>query len=307
MSGPVEDYRFCALDETIADVQGLRVVPDEARGWLADQRVMHGLLRALYTADAAAREERVENILAGIAARDSQRQRRHWFAVAAVALVLATLGFSSLLPSSLPTAEAAMARAADQMARPVDRRFRIRLTVEGPRVERVRQEFELIARPGMRFMVEGRLAFAGLRLVDGRIGCDGETLWVAPKDGQGRVSGPLKEREALLKRSRLDEFLDIGCLDVHALIAKLLGGFKLRVLERTLDGLGNPQLRISATRRGKRGPLKIRSAELLVDELTGLVTRMEADVGSSDSRRRVLVMESLGLVDSGGVDYSRPW
>ena len=148
-----------------------------------------------------------------------------------------------------------MARAADQMGRPVDRRFHIKLMVDGSRSEKVRQDFELVARPGMKFLMKGRLALAGVRLVDGRIGCDGETIWVESQDGQGRVSGPIGEREELLSRSRLGEFLDIGCLDVHALIAKLPAGCKLRVLGRKLDDRGNPQLRIEAKRRGQRGAL----------------------------------------------------
>ena len=38
-------------------------VPTESKSWLADQRFLHGLLRAMNTQDAAAREARIDAIL----------------------------------------------------------------------------------------------------------------------------------------------------------------------------------------------------------------------------------------------------
>jgi hypothetical protein len=305
-----DDDGFPDLDDTLADGPAPADVPDEARDWLAEQRTMHGLLRALHTADAASREDRVASILASIDADSSRGQRRHWFAVAAAALVLATVGVWLALPPSLPTAEAAIERAADEMGRQVDRRFHVRLTVPGRlRAERVRHDFDVVTRPGMRFLVEGRFAFAGVKVAKGRIGSDGETLWFSAADGRTRRSGPLADRERLLQGlgPLLEVGLDVGYLDVHALVARLPGDFRLRTVGRTTDQNGNPQLRIEAKRRLRRGLLKVRSLELLVDEASGLVTSLEADLLVVGTGRRHLVVEYLGTAEPGSVDYSRPW
>lgn len=306
MSNEHEQDDWRDLDDTLADGPAPADVPEEARDWLAEQRTMHGLLRALHTADAASREDRVASILSSIDADTSRGQRRHWFAVAAAALVLATFGVWFALPPSLPTAEAAIERAADEMAREVDRRFHVRFTVPGRlRAERVRHDFDLVARPGTRFRIEGSFAFAGIKIAEGRIGCDGETIWIESQEGSSRRSGPLAQREKMLRG--LSEFLDVGYLDVHALVAKLPGDFKLRTVARTTDANGNPQLRIEARRRIRRGRLKVRSAELLVDEASGLVTRLEADLLVAGTGRRHLIVEYLGTAAPGSVDYSRPW
>lgn len=305
--------RFSELDDTLEDPRapGPRAdaeVPAEAREWLADQRTVHGLLRALHTADAAAREDRVANVLAGIDAHAAQGQRRHWFAVAAAALVLGALGLWSVLPATLPTAEAAMARATDELARAVDRRFHLRLTIEGPRSSRVRHEFELVTRPGMRFLVDGSFTFRGVRVAEGRIGCDGETIWIESEGGDFQRSAPFARKEQLVARSELVEFLDVGCLDVHGLVAKLPANYRTRVVERLVDERGASLLRIEATVDGeRRGFMKLQRAELLVDEETGMVTRLEALIGGAGLRQRRLVMESMGAAPAGSVDYSRPW
>ena len=305
-----DEDRFGELDDTLADGPAPAEVPDEAREWLADQRAMHGLLRSLHTADAAAREDRVASIMTRIDGRadgstDGGRAR-HWLVVAAAALVLATFGVWLALPPSLPTAEAAMARAADELSRDVDRRFRVELTVPGRlRADRRRYEFDLITRPGMKFLIEGSFRFAGLRIAEGRIGSDGEQLWIEPGGRRERRSGPLAERGRLLEG--FGEILDVGYLDVHALVAKLPGGYRLRTVGRSTDAHGNPQLRIEAKRRGRGGEVRLRSAELLVDEVTGLVTRLEADLLIVGAGRRHLEIEYLGVVEPGAVDYSRPW
>lgn len=264
------------LDDTLADGPAPVDVPTEARDWLVEQRTMHGMLRAMHTADAAAREVRVETILTRIDAQDRSSQRRHWSMVAAAALVLASIGLWVALPPSLPTAEAAMARAVDEMAQDVDRRFRVQLSGAGRMRGKVgQQEFDLVTRPGKRFLIEGRFAFAGVRVAGGRIGCDGETVWVLPRKGTRR-SAPISERERLLRG--LSEILDLGYVDVHALVEKLPGGFHLRVVGRSKSEQGNEQLLIKARRRARGGWFKLRSADLVVDEASGIVTRVEADV-----------------------------
>ena len=73
------------LDDTLADGPSPAEVPDEAKVWLGRQRFVHGLLRALHTADAAAREGRIAAILDRID-RDRTEAPRRWWLVAAAAL-----------------------------------------------------------------------------------------------------------------------------------------------------------------------------------------------------------------------------
>ena len=294
------------LDDTLADGPCPAGVPEEARPWLAEQRTMHGLLRALHTADASARESRIAAILGRIDEHTVTSQRRHWLAVAAAAMVMASVGVWFALPRSLPTAEAAMARAADQLALDVDRRFHVRLSRAGKnRPEKVNSEFDLITRPGKRFVVEGRFAFAGLRLAAGRIGSDGKTLWVDPKDGRNRRSGRLANREQLLEG--LGEILDLGYVDWGSLIGKLPGEFNLRVVRRSVDPNGNEQLHITANRRDQQGAIKLRSAEVSIDNLTGMVTRLDAEIRVVGGGPKRVIIEYLGRIEPGAVDYSRPW
>ena len=84
------DSQWSELDDTVADGPSPVEVPEEAREWIAEQRVMHGLLRAVNTADASARESRIESVLAHIDVYNARAHQRHWFAVAAAALLFAT-------------------------------------------------------------------------------------------------------------------------------------------------------------------------------------------------------------------------
>jgi hypothetical protein len=295
------------LDDTVADGPSPVEVPEEAREWIAEQRTMHGLLRAVNTADASARESRIESVLGHIDAYDVRAHRRHWFAVAAAALLLATVGVWFALPQSLPTAEAAMARVADQLSLDVDRKFHVKLSTAGrKRPERVFHEYKLTVRPGMRFLIEGRFAFAGLRITDGLIGCDGETVWIQrSSSGRHRRSGPLADREQLLEG--LGDILDTGYLDLHYLIGRLPGNFDLRVVDRSVDEQGQPLLHIKAHRRSRSGLLRVHSAELTVNELTGIVTHLDAQVRLETGGVRHVLIDYLGQPAVGEVDYSRPW
>src|SRR5690606_30240617 len=298
-------------DDTLADGPSPVEVPAESRQWLVEQRTMHGLLRALNTADATARESRIESVLASMDAHGARAQRRHWFAVAAAALVMATLGIWLASPPSLPTAEAAMARAVNQLALNVDRKFHVKLSTAGRmRPEKVFNEFDLTVQPGMRFLIDGRFAFAGMRGIEGRIGCDGETFWIEPKHGRNRRSGRLADREQLLEGlgDIFDrDIFDVGYLDLHALVGQLPGEFHLRVVARSEDELGNQQLHIEARRRTLRGAFRLRSAELIVDELTGMVTHLDAHVRAASGSMRHVLIDYLGQPLQGAVDYSRPW
>ncbi|MFK7741551.1 MAG: hypothetical protein AB8H80_14630 [Planctomycetota bacterium] len=322
--------QFGDLDDTLADGPAPAEMPADAKLWLADQRVLHGLLRALHSADPAAREGRVAAILEGLDAKPGRSSgstgygRRHWPLVAAAALLLGSLGIWLSLPPSLPTAEAAMARAVDELARPLDRKFHIRISRIGrDGAQSVRQDFDLTTRPGMRFLIEGRFGLAGVRVGDGRIGCDGETLWVEPAIARFRRSAPLAESEQLL--AGLGDLLDVGYLDVHAMVQRMPGASRLRVVERTVDDAGVATLRILARNRrltdggvlggavGNRAmvpaarPVRLRQAELLVEETSGMVLRVDAELVIRGAGRRRLEIDYRGAGAEGTIDYARPW
>lgn len=209
-----------AHDETLADDRPAGAPPVEAKDWLADQRAMHGLLRALHSQDAAAREGRVAAILARIDAEAASAGPRRWFAVAAAALLLATLGFWAVLPASLPTAAAAVERAVGELARDVVRRFRVEVVRNGADGrERARHEFELAASPGGRFRLDGRFGFGAVQLGEFTVGSDGAEVWGLGSNGTFKMASPVADAERL--QQRLGDVIDLGYLDVHALVRRL--------------------------------------------------------------------------------------
>ena len=274
-------------DDSLADGPAPADVPDAARAWLADQRLMHGLLRALHTADAPAREGRIAAILDRIDGERAGATHR-WWLVAAAALLFATLGTWFVLPDRLPTAEAAMQRAVAELARDVDRRFHVTLVATS-----------LVTRPGVRFRIDGKLPLGAFQL-----GCDGQELWWLSANGSVRRAGPLAERERLLQG--MGDVLDLGYLDVHELVQKLPGDFDLRVVGREATDRG-PQLRIEATRRSAPARARLRSAWLTCDDRSGMVTGLEVETELGRGGIRVLTMQYLGEEPPGLVDYGRPW
>jgi hypothetical protein len=274
-------------------------VPAAARPWLADQRAMHGLLRALHTPDAAAREGRVAAILQRIDADAQRSPRRHWLAVAGLALLLACAGVWLALPATLPTAEAAMRRATSELARDVARRFQVgtaRLGADGR--ELGRQQFAVVTRPGGRFRLSGRFG------AEFTIGSDGEEVWMIGANGAFRHAVPVAERERLQRR--FGDVIDLGYLDVHDLLRKLPADFELRMVGRETDAAGRSVLRVEATRRST-AQMQLRSAWLTFDEATGMVLRLEAEAERAGGQPRRLSIEYLGEEPPGLVEFGRPW
>ncbi|MBL8727885.1 MAG: hypothetical protein JNM25_05610 [Planctomycetes bacterium] len=286
------------LDDTLADGPAPVEVPAAARPWLAEQRLLHGLLRALHTADASARESRIAGILDRIDRERAARPQR-WWLVAAAALVLAGFGVWLVLPARLPTAEAAMERVVAELARDVDRRFHVELVSTTVSGKELRFELPLVTRPGMRFRIDGKLPLGAFQL-----GCDGAELWWLSANGVFRRAGPLAERERLLQG--LGDVLDLGYLDVHELVQKLPADFELAVVgrERTADG---PQLRIEAKRRTSDARARLRTAWLTCDEDSGMVTHLEVETDLGRGATRHLTLQYLGEEPAGLVDYRRPW
>jgi hypothetical protein len=145
-------------------------VPEEAKSWIAEQRLMHGLLRALHTADAPAREGRIATLLERIDQESRLAPRRQWVRVLAAALVLACVGVWFALPPSLPTAHAAVERAVRELARDVNRRFRIEVLGVGQKGA----EGVVVTRPGNHFRLDVKVAWLQ-RMIEVRFGCDGES------------------------------------------------------------------------------------------------------------------------------------
>ncbi len=294
------------LDDTLADGPSPTAVPPEAKAWLADQRFLHGLLRAMHTQDAAAREGRIAAMLARIAGDGAVEPRRHWVTVAVAALLMASFAFWLWLPAALPTASAAVERAVTELARDVARRFRVvGVGVDGKGNEMVRHEFALVTRPGGFFRVTGRLGFGPFQTSALTIGSDGQELWATSANGAFQRAAPLAESERLLQG--LGDMLDLGYLDVHALVKKLPTDFELAVVGRERDATGRELLRIAATRKRVDAPIRLRSAWLLCDEKTGMVTKLAADLEFSRGASRQLSIEYLGDEPPGLVEFHRPW
>lgn len=289
------------LDDTLAEGPSPADLPDDARGWLCDQRVMHGLLRALHTADSAAREARIHRILDNMES-DSAPSLRRWWLVTAAAALLACAGVWLALPAKLPTAEAAVGRAVVELARDVDRRFRVDLFASNGKNE-VRTQLLLVTRPGKRFRADGRLKLGTFDLGEFRIGCDGEELWVLPANGSFRSAAPLAEHDRMIP----GDLLDLGYLDVQDLVSKLPEDFDLAVVGRESDLDGRNLVRIEATRRAAPARVQMRSAWLLCDEATGMITRLEVETVVARGGLRRFSFEYLGEEAPGLVDYGRPW
>ena len=306
MTDPNRDEDWAELDDTLADGPAPAEVPAEAREWLAQQRTMHGLLRALHTADAASREGRVATILERIERDDLRQTRRRWSIVGVAAAALACFGVLWSLPESLPTAEAAMARTATELARDTDRQFQLDVIGhDRDGLETVHHRFNLVTRPGMQFCIDGEFKFKGFRVGEARVGCDGQQIWVLPANGRNRRSGPLSDRQRLLRG--LGDVLDDGYLDMQQLVRKLPDDFDVRVAGRETDANGRSLLRITASRERINPVVKLRQVEMLVDEQSGMVIRLEGMVEFFGGAMRQVVLDYVGEVAPGSVDYRRPW
>lgn len=280
--------------------------PGSAR-WLAGQRYVHGLLRALYSADATAREARVATLMERIdaerAAPALRRTGRVQFLVAAV--VLLAVGLFAILPERLPTAEAAVQMAVQQLARDVDQRYRLEMQGEGPNgTDRLRHDFELVTRPGMRLRVAGKLALGTFTLGEFELGCDGEEFWIRSANGLLRRTAPVAQRGELAPG--IADFLDVGYLDVHALVRRLPEDFEVAVVgsEDGQDGARLLHLQAERQRAGRQPVL--RKADLWCDATTGMVVRIELEAVHPGGTRQTLRFVHLGEAEQ-AVDYRRPW
>jgi hypothetical protein len=298
------------LDDTLVDADagavadvGAGQVPAAARAWLADQRFVHGLLRAMQQSDADAREARVAAILA--AARPPAAQRG-WLVAAAALLVCAVAGMF-WLPGRLPSAEAAVQRAAELLGQDVDRHFTMTATAVGADGRaRMHQEFDLTSRPGMRVLLSGNMTFGLMKLGDMSAGCDGtEFWWRGGPDGNFRGTRSLQQADKLL--AGFGNVLDLGYLDVHALVERLPSTFELRTVGRERDAAGHSLLRIQPVGEPRRPGVKLERFELLVDEASGMITRIEVEAQGPGGSHHRFAFEYIGVVQLDPAAYRRPW
>lgn len=277
--------------------------------WVADQRFVHGLLRSMQSADAQAREARIAAIMGAI---DIEPRIRHrWALVSAAALLLCVLGWPLLLVNKLPEAEAAVLRGAALLADGSDRSFRVESSgLDGDGREHATQTFELIARPGMHFVLSGAMTLGPIHFADMRFGCDGKDFWFHSTGGghsaeDVRRSGPLDEAPAVLRG--IGNVLDLGLLDVHKVVQQLPQDFVLRSEGRTTDPTGRTLVHVEATGGPDRPGFHLHRADLWCDEATGMIVRLEVEADDGFGRSQRLAFEHQGVVAVDTAIYNRPW
>lgn len=292
-------------------------LPEGSAAWVAEQRFVHGLLRAEATADAASREARVVAILERIDAERAaaasrgrkvvpslaERSSRWTFWLAAT--LLASLGLWAVLPERLPTAEAAVQRAVERLARDADLLYGLEATIESADGrERLHHRFALTTRPGMRMRVAGTLTFGTFALGEFELGCDGEEFWLRSANGLLKRSAPIGDRQDLAPG--LGDMVDLGYLDVHELVRRLPEDFEIAVVGKEQAADGRSLLRLQAQdHKAGRSPALGR-AELWCDEATGMVVRLEVETKRPGGAMHSLHFAYLGEAD-GPIDYRRPW
>lgn len=295
MSDPSHEDRFGVCDDSLDECDPAPAAP-EARPWLAQQRFVHGLLRAASTADASAREARIQTLMASLPAHP--RRWTRLLAPAAAVLVLgAVVAWTFTAMGRLPRAEAMVAKALASLQAPVDRAFELEVTIVGPD-RQVERTLEVVMRPGRRFLVQGRTWLGPFRA-----GCDGDTVWFEPALPLMRTSVPLAEAHRLTER--LGDVLDLGYLDLETLLRRLPQDAALRCTGREggavrIEAIGDVRLR----------QVELRSIRMLVEDGTGLLLDVQA--AANGTRRGKpwqahLAYRHLGTRALGEDGYRRPW
>lgn len=291
--------RFGHLDDSVddaLDVADLEAREPGAQHWLAHQRFVHGMLRALNTQDASAREARVQAVMARLRPQASPWRGR-LAGLAASLVLIAALGWVVSTIDRLPRAEAMVAQALASLHEPVDRAFELQIDLQrGERL--VQRTMQLVLRPGSRFLVEGETTFGAFRA-----GCDGTEVWFEPTLFIFRTALPLAEAHRLT--DRLGEVLDLGYLDLETLLRRLPADTELRCVGREDGGI-----RVEAIGSVRRQNLELHSIRMLVDSRSGLLRDVEAVATSAKRGTRVdvrLRFRHIGDRQLGEQAYRRPW
>lgn len=306
--------RFSEVDDTLQDDAAAQV-PAEARGWVAEQRFVHGLLRSLHGMDAASNEARVRAVMDAVRAEPTVRMRAvPRFVAAAAAVLLAVAGWWLLQGDRMPSAEAAVARAASVLGEEVDRRFLLRIERKPEPREQgapnppglpgsafwLPTAFEMTTRPGRRFLATFEAVFGPITC-----GCDGTTVWLRSDSGLVPPREvPLAEADALL--ARLGGPLELGYLDILGIVQRLPEGFELASTGRVESDDGSPLVRIEATRLPESMQKSIQGVVLHCDEDTGMVTWIEVLCTGRKGESMRITMEYQGTVALPVSAYSVP-
>lgn len=295
MIPPAPEDHYGAFDDTVDD-ESVEAPSTDAQPWLTQQRFVHGMLRALNTADANARQARIASVMTNLRSQRVRFRRRLVAAAAAVILGAAVTWVVATI-DHLPKAEAMVAKALASLQQPVDRAFELRVELDrnGRRTERTLQ---FVMRPGSRFLISGEATFGAFKA-----GCDGEVVWFEPAIGAFRSSVPLTEAHKLT--DRLGDVLDLGYLDLETLLRRLPQDTELRCVGREARGI-----RVEAIGTLRLRHLELQSIRMLVDDRTGLLHDIEANVVSERRDKKVdvhLRYRHLGDRDLGDQAYRRPW
>ncbi len=286
------------FDETLED--GPLPVPRDAdlRRQLADQRFVHGLLRAAHGADASSREARVQAVVAGLPADQPRRRRGLWItAVASVGLGLAAaLTIRALLP--VPRAEIALQQALDQVAADAHHRFALTVTVTAPDRElEGTVRYALTTHLGGRFLLEGEGWLAPLRA-----GSDGDTVWCAPAVAWLRWSRPFA-RDCQLGWLFGQSRLTAGDFDLREWLLTLRRAAPDLAVRAVAGVDGRSRARVEWIDRHSPAD----GAAIEVDEARGTLERLEVSSAAPGGFRRHLTFDYRGPAEGDVERYRRPW
>lgn len=222
-----------ALDESASDE--LAIPPSLHH--LADERIVHGLLRTLSTPSRMALDRSVVDAVAMLPADRSARPRgrrapdarpmrrtRSWLRslarfAPALGLVLVTIVLAQLANQTTPTADAAFDRVVKAATKAGPRRYSLRIehATDGPGAPMQRGIVDIA--PGGRFLV--RFGHVG-RDPSNAFGFDGTNYWLVGPKGPVRVG---RSEKLLARRGQLGEVTDL--LVVDRLLKRLGTGYHI--------------------------------------------------------------------------------
>jgi hypothetical protein len=238
-------------DLSLLDAPDLDARPDAAAvlGRLVDERVVHGLLRALAPSAQPTVDRCVVEAMdripqdrpgrargrSGPARPDDRGPHRHWRlgwmgsvarALPAVALVAVTLALAQIASSTTPSADAAFNRVVKATTTAGPRRYALTVEHDADAPGQSTQRAIVDIAPRGRFLV--RFGHVG-RDPSNAFGFDGTSFWLVGPKGPVRISS---NDRLLARRGQLGEVTDL--LVVDRLLNRLGAGY--RITSEPLDG-----------------------------------------------------------------------
>ncbi|MCA9119242.1 MAG: hypothetical protein H6822_22520 [Planctomycetaceae bacterium] len=253
---------------------------------IADELVVHGLLRDAALHDRALEERRIQDALAAIdhdesPANPRSRTRSRVAVVCSVAAMAASVLIAvTLLRPTTATAAVALERIIESVSQSIDRAYRIRVVEEYSEHKRpqdlpeerwlVQSEEEL---DGSMLYVGGPSRYVFIRkLKDGRTrisGCDGNESWAFREDGPIHVSDDLTRFRGGLP----GEQQNLGFTDLYSQLTGLREGYQVAL---SSEKRGDRLHHLTADRNSRevRGPKHV---EIDFDASSGTIHRMFLD------------------------------